>query len=72
MTWKPIETAPKDGSTFLAVCLEGYIQVVMWDSSGKTCDEEGDVDYYTSEMTDRYVCPTHWMPLPAPPEETET
>jgi hypothetical protein len=61
MNWMPIETAPRDGREVLIY--SGAVDVALfeygqWWSSG--CDEYGN---------DRRVYPTHWMPLPPPPEE---
>lgn len=76
--WRPIETAPRDGTV---------IDVWLGDA-----DEE-DVDFYCTPGTRRspawgfiagrfrpliglstpmttFVQPTHWMPMPGPPEET--
>lgn len=80
--WQPIETAPKDGSAILVFCtpsqeLSGYrreedverevITTAYWD------------DYYPEwclcvawgyEAEQRcYEAPTHWQPLPPPPEK---
>ena len=59
--WQPIETAPKDGTRFLAFdprrdlapCLIVHYWHRFW-----MCDDE------------RSWCPTHWqhLPLPPPPE----
>ena len=56
-TWKPIESAPRDGTEiwlFDQERVQGYWNVFTswWDSD-------------THEIID----PTHWMPLPQPPEE---
>lgn len=65
--WKPIETAPKDGSWILAVC-EGRHQnsgvpwtpaIVKWYEGEWVFDEEDDAVYQ----------PSHWMPLPPNPCE---
>jgi hypothetical protein len=66
MDWLAIETAPKDGSRFLAVHAKSCVIAITW--YGKTshvplygwCEGEDceDVDLWQ---------PTHWMPLPAPP-----
>jgi len=54
--WRPIETAPKDGR-----------DVLTWD---------GDSVYLASFDKDKWwvlveftVEPTHWMPLPEPPDQ---
>jgi hypothetical protein len=63
MGWQPIETAPKDGTSILAIwqwnaddpnCGAGTHEVVRWcgwwDANGFTQPD-----------------PSHWMPLPEPP-----
>jgi hypothetical protein len=60
MEWQPIETAPKDENDYL-VCWakSGNMMGLAFQYEGKwygTCD---DCECGT---------PTHWMPLPAPPE----
>lgn len=66
-SWQPIETAPKDGGTIVAVRAEaghnGY-SFIFWDGdawAGYTCEDEK-----------RYVkfAPTHWTALPALPRTT--
>lgn len=75
MSWKPIETAPKDGTTVLvaqAYADDGvvftykafieFVQCAVWD------------DYWGSwvmskpypevESRDVFFEPTHWMPIP--------
>lgn len=58
--WQPIETAPKDGTQFLALwpqtCEYG---VIRW-SHEERAWLEGGADYVSGF--------TRWMPLPAPPE----
>jgi len=60
--WQPIETAPRDGTPVLAYWPgeAAMFGVVMWD---------GD-DWRESEYVWRY--PTHWMPLPQPPNNERT
>lgn len=71
--WQPIETAPKDGTRILlgggkmfCEALEDWVTAPLsaqWEHS-----------YWLVGGTESgYVClgvddPTHWMPLPAPPE----
>jgi hypothetical protein len=66
--WRPIESALKDGREILGYCpapaREHYtmfaVDVVYWD------DADGE---WVGVLTDEP--PTHWMPLPNPPEVTE-
>lgn len=57
-SWQPIETAPKDGEhIILGIYLDGFVyaQSSFW------------LSYKWAGW--RYREPTHWMPLPEPPEE---
>lgn len=64
MSWRPIETAPRDGSGILA----------FWGADTR-CDERsyGVIVFVNGEWTNpdnysvTYGEPTHWMPLPEPP-----
>ncbi|QEL18756.1 hypothetical protein PX52LOC_05793 [Limnoglobus roseus] len=63
-SWQPIETAPKDGTEVLllshpAAMLPPDYAVAYW-------DEVDEVWYWNKPK--RFLCPTHWMPLPAPPQ----
>lgn len=73
--WQPIETAPRDGTHVLAVVRGDYKPgvsfvptVVEWsdrlggwvEDSDYVCDECG--------LPSEHFKPTHWMPLPAPPQ----
>lgn len=68
MMWQTTDTAPKDGTTFLAFTadFEGgvrfncRVQEAKW--SGKTPDDR--IGHFRS-ANGQIV--THWMPLPAPP-----
>lgn len=59
--WRPIETAPKDGTPFLAFVPDDTfspitgIEVYWWE------------DGLTTSGPNPPVAPTHWHPLPAPP-----
>lgn len=55
-SWQPIETAPKDGTDFLATDGKTVVYCI-W--SGTICA----FDWKDASQ------PTHWMPLPAPPTE---
>lgn len=62
MNWQPIETAPKD-TTEILVYGDERIFLVYW-----YLDEwiNGDVTLGWAEID-----PTHWMPLPSPPGDTQ-
>lgn len=61
--WQPIETAPQDGTEVLLHCAEGDINVAYWDGTWwADTIEGGDVTRRGSGE------PTHWMPLPEPPQ----
>lgn len=61
--WRPIETAPKDGTLIIAAhsnYADGIMDCVLW-SGGRWETQEG-IGY----MAGRF---THWRPLPAPPAQ---
>ena len=64
MKWQPIETAPKD-EWVLVYYGEGSmvdtVSIACCRSSYDWADWDGDL----------YGTPTHWMPLPPPPEASE-
>jgi len=68
--WRPIETAPKMGAIMVS-CLKGsgerFIQCVMPLPDGRWAISvaDGVLQYFDADR------PTHWMPLPAPPKESE-
>ena len=59
MEWQPIETAPEDGTWLLGFCSEWVtlIRRAPPNEHWRGMDTVGI----------RYVVPTHWMPIPAPP-----
>ena len=62
--WRPIETAPKDGSEILLAHPDGSMVVGWWREDrtrGKVCGWSDGDDF---AMT----WPSHWMPIPAAPE----
>jgi hypothetical protein len=67
--WKPIETAPKDGTEILVVDHHGEIQLVFWAKywrhSYDWCIKGGEQEEGSDKTADN---PTHWMPLPEPPD----
>ena len=61
--WQPIETAPKDGTKILAWEFDDYT-IAWWGVSTG--------GWYGWMFSDDWIrCyPTHWQPLPAPPESS--
>ena len=57
--WQPIETAPRDGTEIL-LWEDGYILGSWVEEYGYFADPDGHL------WKNRQ--PTHWMPLPAPPQ----
>ena len=62
MKWQPIETAPKDGTKSLGFA-DGEMATVEWIELGA---------YWSLVICGAFAesgewWPTHWMPLPAPP-----
>lgn len=58
--WRPIATAPKDGSFFIALTQATTVYKAHW------CEQ-----YRPAAWADAmgfFVYPTHWMPLPSPPQ----
>ncbi|VEB42922.1 Uncharacterised protein [Chromobacterium violaceum] len=63
MEWKPIETAPKDGTHVIAYRPTKYgehIESMYFDDDGWFFSFDGE---YGEEQ------PTHWIPRPAAPKE---
>jgi len=63
MTWQPIETAPKDGTSILIATnadADGVVIARWFKYNGLAAFRDGDADPHS---------PTHWMPLPNPPKE---
>ena len=57
--WRPIETAPKDGTRVSLCSHSGNVASGYW-------------EHYTTSWWDwpfSFEEPTRWMPLPAPPKE---
>ena len=62
--WESIDTAPKDGTRILIADV-AYVTQGFWDreteDEGGQCWREDNPDWERAH-------PTHWMPLPDPPE----
>jgi len=65
--WQPIETAPRDGTKLLGYEGDGRINTMwfesqyVWVSPGAWISDYNRSDTYEHQ-------PTHWMPLPEPPQ----
>lgn len=63
VAWQPIETAPKDGTYFLAYwpvnTFSDRYQVTQWDGCERFVDNADHIDW---------LQPSHWMPLPPAPK----
>lgn len=70
--WMPIETAPRDGVAVL-LCVAGYQPAVgSWTERG--WEYQSKCDFAEPAHWDAWLAaasrwePTHWMPLPQPPQ----
>jgi hypothetical protein len=63
--WKPIETAPKDGTRVLLYVRNGWFGCVVGRFNARANNRAG------GWLADRFSIsnPSHWMPLPDPPKE---
>lgn len=61
--WKPIETAPKDGTKIL-VYAQGHITTASW-----RVRDHFSTRMYWRDIFGGIVEPSYWMPLPEPPSE---
>jgi hypothetical protein len=78
--WQPIETAPRDGTWVLlsgGECdhdeesdAKTRSVVGQWSNycNGSTVDWHWQFAWYDGGYYGEYKKPTHWMPLPAPPQ----
>jgi hypothetical protein len=63
--WQPIASAPKDGTMILLVSDEDpeHIQPCQWSEVGWLSPYS-----YSTYFSGGFDGPTHWMPMPSPPE----
>jgi Protein of unknown function (DUF551) len=68
--WQPIETARKDGTRVLLFCPYGrtWIGVGAWEENLYHNGEKAWTTDDGESVVLAYDPPTHWMPLPEPPE----
>lgn len=71
--WQPIETAPKDGTDIL-VCVTHNLPDDEWETIQWVDWRRGDDVVWPRywERIDIPFPPTHWMPLPEPPDAHPT
>lgn len=62
LKWQLIDTAPRDGSEVL-IAWPGQEPVVGWWERFRGCFA------WHEASRPKFHQPTHWMPLPAPPED---
>jgi hypothetical protein len=82
--WQPIDTAPKDGSEILGYRSDCGVLIIRWTSPDEFLHEAEleKIGWESSEKEDWFCAdfiaggrlegeetPTHWMPLPLPPEQ---
>ena len=71
--WKPIETAPKDGTPVLAgrggTYPWGIPHILAWLDGPKVKAGAGWYRVDGAHWNTRTLRPTHWMPLPSPPQK---
>lgn len=72
--WQPIETAPKDGTRILLFDGMGIAIASWWVPDPTDFDDDDDFDeplpgwcVESAECVEFWHEPTHWMPLPEPP-----
>lgn len=79
MGWRPIETAPKDGTRFWGKVGDNAIAMLWHDGFGAFVSSWRRIEMaagYTingkqyEDHSPVIECPTHWQPLPAPPKDT--
>lgn len=75
MTWQPIETAPMDGTPILLYKpnekrMGQYIVAGYWNELWLSCGGRG-LAYFSHLDQRDYGHPTHWQPLPEPPDAEE-
>jgi hypothetical protein len=76
--WQPIETAPKDGRDIIVMYIHietPIVHAAFWLEDEDATEETGWWTYDWSEVSrtkmDEHYTPTHWMPLPEPPNGDE-
>ena len=73
MKWRPIETAPKDGTAILAYSSKAVAEGKLVSSNGIAITNwRSDYAKYGfvgwNSFNEQFWPPTHWAPLPTPPK----
>lgn len=68
--WRPIETAPKDGTNLIV--FTGIVQLAAWRKDDNMTEEPAQwladaIDWNSRGWASQKLKPTHWRELPAPP-----
>jgi len=75
MDWQPIETAPRDGEYFLAVCGPDCGTrnhwIVCWNGCCESFECGLDAEGLFARDVGTVACLSHWMPLPPPPTQAD-
>lgn len=66
MKWEPIETAPMDG-TFVLITDGAFMAVAFADTENELAWTMDDGHDFFRCLRRSLATPTHWMPLPEPP-----
>lgn len=64
--WQPIETAPRDGTGI--IYFQRVDEKLWWIGTATYADGHFRATDFFSKDDDPLIAPTHWMPLPEPPE----
>jgi hypothetical protein len=68
MKWKPIDNSPRTRTARLVYCPENMCTfLVYWLEDGWSGEEKGWHHFGGNDALLKHT-PTHWMPLPKPPE----
>ncbi len=67
--WQPIETAPKDGQQLMLHLQNGDIIIASSDIANAAVVQRKEMYIQFRVWPDAGYLPTHWMPLPPPPQE---
>lgn len=69
--WQPIETAPKVAGAEILIVRRGRVTIGWWDEDKygkKPIPFWNGHDAWHERLWAKRTPPTHWMPLPAPPQ----